>query len=213
MRYLRYIALLGILLVPATYSRAQVSLGFSVGGPAYGGYDGYMLNRPAPTDTTTTILTLARPTDITAQIGSITASSLASVPGTVGARAVAADTGATIGDTAWLRLSWWIWISRRLRVPRWLRLPRRIWSRRVWIPWRWWRISWQQPGLCRRWRIPRWRWWWLPWRWWWIPRSGGGGGYHGGGVVVHGGGGGGSTGRRWRCIHGGGGGGHGGGHR
>ncbi|MGC2512210.1 MAG: hypothetical protein WA430_16705, partial [Acidobacteriaceae bacterium] len=38
MRYLRYIALLGILLVPATYSRAQVSLGFSVGGPAYGGY-------------------------------------------------------------------------------------------------------------------------------------------------------------------------------
>lgn len=59
-----------------------------------------MLNRPAPTDTTTTIRTLARPTDITAQIGSITASSLASVPGTVGAMAVAADTGATIGDTA-----------------------------------------------------------------------------------------------------------------
>ena len=38
MRYLRYIALLGIFLVPATYSRAQVSVGVGVGGPAYQGY-------------------------------------------------------------------------------------------------------------------------------------------------------------------------------
>src|ERR1035437_7091033 len=40
MRYLRYIALLGVLLIPASYARAQVSLGFSYGGPVYqGGYD------------------------------------------------------------------------------------------------------------------------------------------------------------------------------
>ena len=56
-----------------------------------------MRNRPAPTDITITILTLARRTDITGQTGSITASSLGSVPGTVGAGAAVADTGATIG--------------------------------------------------------------------------------------------------------------------
>ena len=39
MRYLRYIALLGIFLIPATYSRAQVSVGVGVGGPAYQGGD------------------------------------------------------------------------------------------------------------------------------------------------------------------------------
>ena len=41
MRYLRYIALLGILLIPAAYSHAQVSFGLSFGAPAYGGYDNY----------------------------------------------------------------------------------------------------------------------------------------------------------------------------
>jgi hypothetical protein len=56
--------------------------------------------RAAPTDTTTTIPILALRTDITAQIGSITASSWASVPGTVGAGDAAADTGATIGAIA-----------------------------------------------------------------------------------------------------------------
>src|SRR5665213_3547510 len=35
MRFLRYVALLGILLVPVTYSHAQVSFGFSYGGPVY----------------------------------------------------------------------------------------------------------------------------------------------------------------------------------
>ena len=58
------------------------------------------LLRPAPTDTTTTILIPARRTDITAQIGSITASFWASVPGTVGAGAAVADTGATTGADA-----------------------------------------------------------------------------------------------------------------
>jgi hypothetical protein len=41
MRFLRYLALLGILLVPAAYSHAQVSVGIGVGVPAapvYGGY-------------------------------------------------------------------------------------------------------------------------------------------------------------------------------
>src|SRR5271156_942905 len=44
MRFLRYLALLSILLVPAAaYSHAQVSVGVGIGGPVYGGY-GY----PAP---------------------------------------------------------------------------------------------------------------------------------------------------------------------
>ena len=33
MRFVRYVALLGILLLPAAYSRAQVSFGFNYGGP------------------------------------------------------------------------------------------------------------------------------------------------------------------------------------
>jgi hypothetical protein len=36
MRFLRYLALLGLLIVPAAYSHAQVSVGVGVG-PAYGG--------------------------------------------------------------------------------------------------------------------------------------------------------------------------------
>jgi hypothetical protein len=40
MRFLRYLALLGILMVPAAYSHAQVSFGIGVG-PGYGGYGGY----------------------------------------------------------------------------------------------------------------------------------------------------------------------------
>src|ERR1700735_4577740 len=44
MRFLRYLALLAILILPAaTYSHAQVSVGVGIGGPVYGGY-GY----PAP---------------------------------------------------------------------------------------------------------------------------------------------------------------------
>ncbi len=44
MRFLRYLALLSILLLPAAaYSHAQVSVGIGIGGPVYGGY-GY----PAP---------------------------------------------------------------------------------------------------------------------------------------------------------------------
>src|ERR1700677_1007771 len=39
MRFLRYLALLGILMVPAAYSHAQVSFGVGVG-PGYGGYYG-----------------------------------------------------------------------------------------------------------------------------------------------------------------------------
>src|SRR5207302_4462911 len=39
MRFFRYLALLGILLVPAAaYSHAQVSVGIGIGGPVYGGY-------------------------------------------------------------------------------------------------------------------------------------------------------------------------------
>ncbi|MEO6828968.1 MAG: hypothetical protein ABI164_04100, partial [Acidobacteriaceae bacterium] len=38
MRFLRYVALLGILLIPAAFSHAQVSLGFSYSAPGYGGY-------------------------------------------------------------------------------------------------------------------------------------------------------------------------------
>ena len=44
MRFLRYLAVLSILLLPAAaYSHAQVSVGVGIGGPVYGGY-GY----PAP---------------------------------------------------------------------------------------------------------------------------------------------------------------------
>src|SRR6202045_481558 len=40
MRFLRYLALLSILLLPAAaYSHAQVSIGVGIGGPVYGGYD------------------------------------------------------------------------------------------------------------------------------------------------------------------------------
>jgi hypothetical protein len=53
--------------------------------------------RAAHTDTTITIPILAPRTDITAQIGFITASSWASVHGMAGVGAAAADTGATIG--------------------------------------------------------------------------------------------------------------------
>jgi len=59
-----------------------------------------ILLRTAPTDTTTITRMRARRTDITAQIGFITASSWALVPGTDGAGAAAADTGATIGAIA-----------------------------------------------------------------------------------------------------------------
>src|ERR1700728_4584143 len=39
MRFLRYLALLAILIVPAAaYSHAQVSVGVGIGGPVYGGY-------------------------------------------------------------------------------------------------------------------------------------------------------------------------------
>ena len=39
MRFLRYLALLAVLIVPAaTYSHAQVSVGVGIGGPVYGGY-------------------------------------------------------------------------------------------------------------------------------------------------------------------------------
>lgn len=39
MRFLRYLAVLSILLVPAAvYSHAQVSVGVGIGGPVYGGY-------------------------------------------------------------------------------------------------------------------------------------------------------------------------------
>ena len=39
MRFLRYLAILSILLVPAAaYSHAQVSIGVGIGGPVYGGY-------------------------------------------------------------------------------------------------------------------------------------------------------------------------------
>ena len=45
MRFLRYLAVLGILLLPAAaVSHAQVSVGVGIGGPVYGGYYGY----PAP---------------------------------------------------------------------------------------------------------------------------------------------------------------------
>ena len=37
MRLLRYLALLGIVMLPATYSHSQVSIGIGVGGPVYGG--------------------------------------------------------------------------------------------------------------------------------------------------------------------------------
>ena len=57
-------------------------------------------SRPAPTDTTTTILMLARRTDITAHSGLTAASSWESARGTDGVGAVAADTGATIGADA-----------------------------------------------------------------------------------------------------------------
>ena len=59
-----------------------------------------MRSRTALTDTTTIIPTPARPTDITAQTGFITASFLALVPGTDGAGVAAADTGVTIGVDA-----------------------------------------------------------------------------------------------------------------
>jgi hypothetical protein len=59
-----------------------------------------MRSRLAPTDITTTIPILARRTDTTAQIGSITASFWASDRGTAGAGAAVADTGATIGAVA-----------------------------------------------------------------------------------------------------------------
>jgi hypothetical protein len=59
-----------------------------------------MARRAAPMDTTTTIPILARHTGITGRIGSIMASFWALVPGTAGAGAVAADTGATIGAVA-----------------------------------------------------------------------------------------------------------------
>src|SRR5579864_7006478 len=35
MRYLRYLALLGIFLIPMSYAHAQVSVGVGVGGPGY----------------------------------------------------------------------------------------------------------------------------------------------------------------------------------
>lgn len=57
-------------------------------------------SRPASTDTTTTILILARRTDITARSGLTMASSWESARGTDGVGAVAADTGATIGADA-----------------------------------------------------------------------------------------------------------------
>jgi hypothetical protein len=59
-----------------------------------------MRSRLAPTDITTTIPILARPTDITGQTGFITESSWASDRGTAGAGAAVADTGATIGAVA-----------------------------------------------------------------------------------------------------------------
>ena len=36
MRYLRYLALLGILFIPAAYSHAALSVGIGIGAPAYG---------------------------------------------------------------------------------------------------------------------------------------------------------------------------------
>lgn len=54
MRFLRYLAILGILLLPATYSHAQISIGIGVGGPVYGppacayGYYGYAPYACAP---------------------------------------------------------------------------------------------------------------------------------------------------------------------
>ena len=54
MRFLRYFALLGILLLPATYSQAQISIGIGVGGPVYAppvcayGYYGYAPYACAP---------------------------------------------------------------------------------------------------------------------------------------------------------------------
>jgi len=42
MRFLRYLALLSILLLPAAaYSHAQVAVGVGIGGPVYGGGYGY----------------------------------------------------------------------------------------------------------------------------------------------------------------------------
>jgi hypothetical protein len=38
MRLFRYLTLLGVLMVPAAYSHAQVSIGIGVGGPVYGAY-------------------------------------------------------------------------------------------------------------------------------------------------------------------------------
>ena len=89
MRFLRYLALLTILLLPAAaYSHAQVSVGVGVGGPVYGGY-GY--GYPAPSAlmaTMATILMPARPMDTMARRG-LPAASL-SVP----------DPGTTVMDTA-----------------------------------------------------------------------------------------------------------------
>ena len=171
MRYLKYLALVAVLMLPLTYSQAQVAVGVELGRATLA------QRRYALTATTGIILTLARLTATTDLTG-LRAECL-SAP----ARGMAGDGGWGYGR--W-RLGLWSWRlglwSRRLWLRTW-RLCRRPRLRRrtrlcarlrlaastvAAVPWRW-RIPRRRRWLPRRWRrIPRWRRRWLPrWRWRW----------------------------------------------